>query len=50
MNLCRMFTMFKRFHEHVEGIGIGLYMIKKKVEGAGTQAFGNSVGANSTGL
>jgi signal transduction histidine kinase len=26
--------MFKRFHSHVEGSGIGLYMIKKMVENA----------------
>ncbi|WP_242929051.1 PAS domain S-box protein [Pontibacter vulgaris] len=34
-NLPHMFTMFKRFHDHVEGTGIGLYMVKKMVEGAG---------------
>ena len=31
----QLFTMFKRFHDHVEGTGIGLYMIKKMVENAG---------------
>ncbi|WP_255650967.1 PAS domain-containing sensor histidine kinase [Cesiribacter sp. SM1] len=31
----QLFTMFKRFHSHVEGTGIGLYMIKKMVENAG---------------
>ncbi|TPE42149.1 PAS domain-containing sensor histidine kinase [Pontibacter mangrovi] len=31
----QLFTMFKRFHDHVEGTGIGLYMVKKIVEGAG---------------
>ncbi|QHT65305.1 PAS domain-containing protein [Rhodocytophaga rosea] len=31
----QLFTMFKRFHDHVEGLGIGLYMIKKMVENAG---------------
>ncbi len=30
-----MFTMFKRFHSHVEGSGVGLYMVKKIVENAG---------------
>lgn len=30
-----IFTMFKRFHDHVEGTGIGLYMVKKMVENAG---------------
>jgi signal transduction histidine kinase len=31
----QLFTMFKRFHDHVEGSGIGLYMVKKMVENAG---------------
>jgi signal transduction histidine kinase len=34
-HLERLFTMFKRFHTHVEGTGIGLYMIKRIVENAG---------------
>ncbi|TPE42946.1 PAS domain-containing sensor histidine kinase [Pontibacter mangrovi] len=29
-----LFTLFKRFHSHVEGTGIGLYMVKKVVENA----------------
>ena len=33
--LDQLFTMFKRFHDHVEGTGIGLYMVKKIVENAG---------------
>jgi light-regulated signal transduction histidine kinase (bacteriophytochrome) len=33
--LSGLFTMFKRFHDHVEGSGIGLYMVKKMVENAG---------------
>ena len=33
--LHRLFTIFKRFHTHVEGSGIGLYMIKRIVENAG---------------
>ena len=33
--LANLFTMFKRFHSHVEGSGIGLYMVKKMVENAG---------------
>jgi signal transduction histidine kinase len=33
--LDKLFTMFKRFHDHVEGSGIGLYMIRKMVENAG---------------
>jgi signal transduction histidine kinase len=33
--LNQLFTMFKRFHSHVDGSGIGLYMVKKMVENAG---------------
>jgi PAS domain S-box-containing protein len=33
--ISQLFTMFKRFHDHVEGTGIGLYMVKKMVESAG---------------
>ncbi|MES2734641.1 MAG: PAS domain-containing protein [Bacteroidota bacterium] len=33
--LGQLFTMFKRFHNHVEGSGIGLYMVKKMIENAG---------------
>jgi two-component system, sensor histidine kinase len=31
----KLFTMFSRMHSHVEGSGIGLYMVKKIVENAG---------------
>ncbi|WP_139925610.1 PAS domain-containing protein [Hymenobacter sp. DG01] len=31
----QLFTMFRRFHTHVEGSGIGLYMVKRSVENAG---------------
>jgi PAS domain S-box-containing protein len=31
----KLFTMFERLHDHVEGSGIGLYMVKKIVENAG---------------
>lgn len=34
-NLDQLFTMFKRFHTHVEGTGVGLYMVRKMVENAG---------------
>ncbi|RTQ52255.1 PAS domain S-box protein [Hymenobacter gummosus] len=30
-----LFTMFRRFHAHVEGSGIGLYMVKRIVDNAG---------------
>jgi PAS domain S-box-containing protein len=31
----KLFAMFERLHDHVEGSGIGLYMVKKIVENAG---------------
>ncbi|MBG8555593.1 PAS domain-containing protein [Hymenobacter guriensis] len=31
----RLFSMFQRFHTHVEGSGIGLYMVKRMVDNAG---------------
>jgi PAS domain S-box-containing protein len=31
----KLYTMFKRFHDHVEGSGVGLYMVKRIVENAG---------------
>jgi signal transduction histidine kinase len=30
-----MFSMFKRFHDHVEGTGIGLYLVKRMMDNAG---------------
>ncbi|MDO1449033.1 PAS domain S-box protein [Rhodocytophaga aerolata] len=30
-----LFTMFRRFHDHVEGSGVGLYMIKRMLENNG---------------
>ncbi len=47
--LSQLFTMFKRFHDHVEGTGIGLYMIKKMIENAGGRIEVESqVGVGST--
>ncbi|MEX2593164.1 MAG: ATP-binding protein [Anditalea sp.] len=34
-HLPKLFSMFKRFHNHVDGTGIGLYIIKKTVENRG---------------
>ncbi|RAK70016.1 ATP-binding protein [Hymenobacter edaphi] len=31
----KLFAMFQRFHDHVEGSGIGLYMVKRIMENAG---------------
>ncbi|WP_034256937.1 PAS domain-containing sensor histidine kinase [Adhaeribacter aquaticus] len=34
-NLNKLFSMFRRFHDHVEGTGVGLYMVKRIVDNAG---------------
>jgi PAS domain S-box-containing protein len=48
-HLPRLFTMFQRFHDHVEGSGIGLYMVKRLVENAGGRIEVHSqVGAGTT--
>jgi two-component system, sensor histidine kinase len=31
----KLFTLFKRLHTHVDGTGIGLYIVKKMIENAG---------------
>lgn len=47
--MSQLFTMFKRFHDHVEGSGIGLYMVKKIAENAGGRIEVESqVGVGST--
>ncbi|WP_018344590.1 PAS domain-containing sensor histidine kinase [Cytophaga aurantiaca] len=35
VHLPKLFSMFKRFHNHVEGTGIGLYIIKRIIDNAG---------------
>ena len=45
----RLFTMFQRFHSHVEGTGIGLFMVKRMVENAGGRVEVHSqLGAGTT--
>lgn len=45
----RLFGVFQRLHDHVEGSGIGLYMVKKMVESAGgTIAVQSQFGVGST--
>ncbi len=45
----RLFGMFQRLHDHVEGSGIGLYMVKKMVENAGgTIVVHSQLGVGST--
>lgn len=34
-NLTKMFTLFKRFHAHVDGTGMGLYIVKRMMNNAG---------------
>ena len=47
----KLFGMFQRFHDHVEGSGIGLYMVKKMVENAGGRiAVRSELGIGSTFL
>ncbi len=47
----KLFGMFQRFHDHVEGSGIGLYMVKKMVENAGGRiAVRSELGVGTTFL
>jgi PAS domain S-box-containing protein len=48
-HLPRLFNMFQRFHDHVEGSGIGLYMVKRMVEnGGGRIEVHSQLGAGTT--
>ena len=31
----RLFTLYQRFHNHVEGKGLGLYLVKSQLESLG---------------
>jgi len=45
----KLFGMFQRLHDHVEGAGIGLYMVKKIIENAGgTITVHSELGQGST--
>jgi PAS domain S-box-containing protein len=45
----KVFAMFGRLHDHVEGSGVGLYMVKKMVENAGGRIeLESQVGLGST--
>ncbi|QMU28616.1 PAS domain S-box protein [Adhaeribacter radiodurans] len=48
-NGAKLFTMFSRLHDHVEGSGIGLYIIKRIIENAdGTIEVSSQLGVGST--
>ena len=45
----KLFGLFQRYHTHVEGSGVGLYMVKKMVENAGGRiAVQSQIGTGST--
>jgi two-component system CheB/CheR fusion protein len=33
-NVSKLFTLFKRFHTHVDGTGMGLYIVKRMIDNA----------------
>jgi signal transduction histidine kinase len=39
----RIFRLYKRFHSHVEGKGMGLFMVKTQIEALGGKINVNSV-------
>jgi signal transduction histidine kinase len=45
----KLFTMFSRLHDHVEGSGIGLYIIKRIMENSGGEIeVSSQLGVGST--
>jgi signal transduction histidine kinase len=45
----KIFSMFKRLHDHVEGTGVGLYLVKRIIDNSGGKVEVESeVGIGST--